>query len=117
MRAYSSPLSILQLRNNLIVIVWTRSSNCLRTYRREIKVGNKSGCRLRVRAEEDVADTDISVRDPKLIKGVEAFGKGQSFIVVRVAGVPSAAHAAAFSNSTSDVYVTMLRPRDASTTR
>ena len=69
---YRSPFSILQLLNNLITVVGVGRLYCLLTYGRKVEVGNKSGRFLRVRTEEDVANADIPMIDPKTAEGPEA---------------------------------------------
>jgi hypothetical protein len=76
--AYCSPLSIFQLLNNRIIVVGVRLLDCISTDRREIKIGNKPGRFLRVSAEEDITDTDVSMIDPKLTKPVKTLGTSES---------------------------------------
>ena len=57
------------------MVVRTSGLDCLFTDGREVKIGNKSRRFLRVRAEKNVANTDIPVIDSKPIEGMEALWK------------------------------------------
>ena len=115
---YHSPFSIFELLDNLIVVVGVGRLYCLFTYGRKVEVGNKPGRFLWVCTKEDVTDTDIPMIDPKVTEGPKALGRHKCLVHSRgTAHIPSAAHSAALSKSTRDVYDTMLRPRVASTTR
>ena len=57
---------MLQLRNNRVIIVRTGSLDCIFTDGRQVEIRNESRRSLRVCAEKDVADTNISVIDAKL---------------------------------------------------
>jgi len=75
--AYRSPLPIFHLLDNRVMVVRTSDLDCLFIDGREVKIGNKSHRFLRVRAEKDVANTDIPVSDPELIEGMETLGRYQ----------------------------------------
>ena len=108
---YRSPLPIFHLHNNLLIVIRTGGLDCLFTNGREVEIGYKSRRFLRVGAEKDVADTNIPMIDPKLTEIVETLGRGEVLAQCEsIACVPSAAHSAARSNSTSDVYDTRLLP-------
>ena len=115
---YRSPLPSFHLHNNLLMVVRTSGLDCLFTDGREVEIRNESRRFLRVCAKQDVADTNIPVIDPELTEIIETLGRGELLTHCEsIACVPSAAHSAALSNSTSDVYDTRLLPRVASTTR
>jgi len=115
---YRPPLPSFHLHNDRIIVVRTGGLDCLFTDGREVEIRNKSRRFLWVCAKKDVADTNIPVIDPKLTEAMETLGSGE-LLAHRgsIACVPSAAHSAALSNCTVDVYETMLLPRVASTTR
>jgi len=75
--AYRSPLATFHLLDNHVMVVRTSGLDCLFTDGREVKIGNKSRRFLRVRAEKDVANTDIPVINPELIEGMETLGRYQ----------------------------------------
>ena len=115
---YRSPLPIFHLHNNLLMVIRIGSLDCLFANGREVEIRYKSCRFVWVCAEKDVADTNIPMIDPKLTEIVETLGKGELLAQCEsIDCVPSAAHSAARSNSTSDVYDTRLFPRVASTTR
>ena len=115
---YRPPLPSFHLHNNLLVVVRTGGLDCLFTDGREVEIRYKSRRFLRVCAEKDVADTNIPVTDPELTEIIETLGRGECLAHCEsIVCVPSAAHSAPLSNSTNDVYDTMLLPRVASTTR
>ena len=118
MTTYRSPLPILHLLNNRVIVVGTGRLDCFFTDRREIKIGNESCRLLWVCAEKDVTDTDVPLIDSKLTEGMETLRDGErQNNYGSIACIPSAAHSAALSNSMNDVYDAMLFPRVASTTR
>jgi len=71
---YRSPLPIFHLLDNCVIVVGTGSLDCLFTDGREVKIRNKSRRFLWVRAEKDVADTNVPVIDTKLTEGMETLG-------------------------------------------
>ena len=77
---YRSPFSIFQLLDNFITVIGVGRLDCLLTYRRKVEVGNKPCRFLRVRAEEDVANADIPMIDPKTAEGPEALRGFQCLI-------------------------------------
>lgn len=66
---YSSPLSVFQLVNNSFRLAGIGRLDRLFADRREVKVGNKSSRFLWVRAEEDIANTNIPVINSELVEG------------------------------------------------
>src|SRR5258706_726279 len=109
--AYRSPLPILHLFNNRVIVIGIGHLDCLLTDRREVKIGNKSRSFLRVCADKNVADTNVLVIDSKLTEGMETLERGECWVYCgSIACIPSAAHSAALSNSTSDKYDAMLLP-------
>ena len=100
------------------MVVRTGRLDCLFTDGREVKIRYKSRRFLRVRAEKDVADTNILVIDPELTEIIETLGRSERLARCEsIACVPCEAHSAALNSSSSDVYDTRLLPRVASTTR
>ena len=77
---YRSPFSIFQLRDHLIAVIGVGHLDCLFTDRRNVEVGNKPDRFLRVRAEEDVANADIPMIDPKTTESPEALREFQCLI-------------------------------------
>src|SRR5258706_6950031 len=75
--AYRSPLPILHLFNNRVIVIGIGCLDCLLTDRREVKIGNKSRSFLRVCAEKNVADTNVPVIDSKLTEGMETLKRGE----------------------------------------
>jgi len=115
---YRPPLPIREGRKNCVIVVRTDSLDCICADGRQVKIRNESRGFLRVCTEKDAADTNISVIDPKLTERIESLGKGEPLAYCgRITCVPSAAHSAALSNSTSDVYDAMLLTPVASTAR
>jgi len=57
------------------MVVRTSGHDCLFTDGREVKIGDKSRRFIRVRAEKDVANTDVPVIDSELIEGMETLGR------------------------------------------
>ena len=116
--AYRLPLPSVHLHNDRLMVFRTGSLDCLFTDGREVEIRNESRRFLRVCAEKDVADTNIPVIDPNVTEIVETLGRGELLAHYEsIDYVPSAAHSAALSSSTSDVNDTKLLPRVASTTR
>jgi len=72
--AYRAPLPIFHLLDNRVMVVRTSGLDCLFTDGREVKIRNKSRRFLRVRAEKDVANTNVPVIDSELVEGMEALG-------------------------------------------
>ena len=108
---YRLPLPSAHLPNNHIIVARTCSLDCFLTDGREVEIGNKSCWFLQVCAKKDIADTNILMIDPNLTETVETLERGDPLAYcVSVDCVPSAAHSAALSSSTSDMYDIRLLP-------
>ena len=68
---YRPPLPILHLRNGRVIVIRIGSLDSIFTDGRQVEIRNETRRFLRVSAEKDVADTNISVIDPKLTEGIE----------------------------------------------
>ena len=77
---YRSPLPVFQLLNNRIAIIGVGRLDCLLTYGSKVEVGNKPGRFRRVRAEEDVTNTNIPMIDPKAAESPKTLGRCERLV-------------------------------------